>query len=55
LDAGAQPGSEQRLRRQQRDMMAGSAIDLQRPSTHQPFPNPACNLSEKHKKDTLPH
>jgi hypothetical protein len=29
LGCGAQPGSEQPLRRQQRDMMAGSAIDLQ--------------------------
>ena len=39
LRRGAQPLPQQRLRRQQRAWWQGGAIDLQRPSTHQPFPN----------------
>ena len=36
----AQSGPEQRVRRQQRDVVAGGAVDLQGSSTHQPFANP---------------
>jgi len=56
LCGGAQPGPEESLRRQQRDVMTGGAIDFSDlPSISLSLPL-ACNLSEKHKKrDTLPH
>src|ERR1700730_14547956 len=50
LGCGAQPGSEQRLRRQQRAWWQGGAIDLPRPSTPQPFPTPPATFQKSIKK-----
>src|ERR1700722_10839275 len=47
LGLGVQTGPEQRVRRQQRDVVAGGAIDLQRPSTHQPFANPPATFQKR--------
>ena len=56
LGRGAQPGLQQRLRRQQRDMVAGGAIDFSDLPPISLSLTLACNLSEKHKKrDTLSH
>ena len=56
LGRGAQPEPQQRLRRQQRDMVTGGAIDFSDLPPISLSPTLACNLSEKHKKrDTLPH
>jgi hypothetical protein len=51
-----EPLPQQRLRGQQRDMVAGDAIDFSDLPPISLSPTLACNLSEKHKKrDTLPH